>query len=355
MPQAPAPIETHGRGWLRRFGGAATRPIRRTAWRAAQVARHGRPRLLVTYGDGLGDHLLCTALFRELRQRGQRGLWMMSQFPDLFAGNPDIDAVVPPDWRYHELIQAMGARSVMPIYSEIDEKEDRSIPPDRHIITCMCRHLEIGGPVSLRPYVHLTDAEKAQGRIAPNQVAIQSSILAARLPIGNKEWRPQRFAQVVQAARGRYQFVQLGSPDNPPLEGALDLRGKTSLRQTAAILSQSLCFVGLVGFVMHLARAVDCRGVIVFGGREGPWQSGYSCNENLFTPMPCSPCWYWNRCDHGHECMNRIGAAEVVAALDRQAALHGQPLAVDTDVLPEPARRPARASAGRDVALPLSA
>ena len=57
-------------------------------------------------------------------------------------------------------------------------------------------------------------------------------------------------------------------PRYPPLKGALDLRGKTGLREAAAILSNSLVFIGQVGFLMHLARAVDCRSVIVYGGQR---------------------------------------------------------------------------------------
>jgi len=35
---------------------------------------------------------------------------------------------------------------------------------------------------------------------------------------------------------------------------------------------------------MHLARAVDCRAVIVYGGRERPEISGYICNKILSPP-----------------------------------------------------------------------
>jgi ADP-heptose:LPS heptosyltransferase len=113
------------------------------------------------------------------------------------------------------------------------------------------------------------------------------------------------------------------------------LRGKTTIRESAAILSNSMVFVGLVGFLMHLARAVECRSVIVYGGREAPWQSGYSSNENLYTPMHCSPCWLWNRCDYDRECMNLISVEDVTAATERQVARAGQPLVVDSDDLDE--------------------
>ncbi|MEX0774377.1 MAG: glycosyltransferase family 9 protein [Phycisphaeraceae bacterium] len=303
--------------------------------------RYGRPRIILVYGVGLGDHLLCTAVFHELRKRGHRGLWMMSPHNGLFQGNGDIDAVVPDSWRYPDLVQRMGGRSYMPEYGQYDPAEDRSTPIDRHLITRMCQRLDITGEIDLRPYLFLSPQERRRGQLAPKQIAIQSSILSASLPIRNKEWFADRFGALVAELSGAFTFVQVGARTDPPVGAAIDLRGKTDLRQTAAILSQSVVFVGLVGFLMHLARAVDSRAVIVYGGRETPQLSGYPCNENLHTAMPCSPCWYWSRCVHERACMERIGPEPVIAAIHRQAAQFGTPLelARDDPALPLPPSR----------------
>jgi ADP-heptose:LPS heptosyltransferase len=137
------------------------------------------------------------------------------------------------------------------------------------------------------------------------------------MPITTKEWLPERFQQVVDALAGEFTIVQVGTSDHPPLTGVVDLRGKTTIRQTAAVLRHSKVFIGLVGFLMHLARAVNTRSVIVYGGREHPSQSGYAENVNLFTPLECSPCWLWNRCPYDRECMRRISASDVVDAARR--------------------------------------
>lgn len=319
----------------RRLIGRITRPVRRWAWETGHILRHhGSPSTLLVYGNGYGDHLLCTAVFRELKKRGRRRLWMMSGHADLFTGNDDVDAVVPIDWRFPELAQRRGGRSLMPDYARIIEEEDRSIPPTRHIISMMAMQAGITGEIDLRTYLHLTAREREGGRMASRQIAIQSSILSASLPIRNKEWMADRFQAVVDALGHEYTFVQVGMAGDPKLEGVVDLRGKCSVRQTAAVMSQSLAFVGLVGFLMHLARAVDCRSVIVYGGREAPWQSGYSCNENLFTPLPCSPCWLWSKCEFGHRCMKEIEPKQVVTAIENQIGRAGMPLVVDRDVLP---------------------
>ena len=107
----------------------------------------------------------------------------------------------------------------------------------------------------------------------------------------------ERFQEVVDALAGEMEFIQLGSTDDPPLQHARDLRGATGISEAAAILYHARLYVGTVGFLMHVARAVECPSVIVFGGREAPWQSGYVCNRNIYSAVPCAPCWRSNTCD----------------------------------------------------------
>jgi len=127
--------------------------------------------------------------------------------------------------------------------------------------------------------------------------------------------------------------VQIGGSNDLKLEGAMDLRGKTTLRQTAAILANSLVFVGLVGFVMHLARAVDCRSVIIYGGREKPSITGYVANKNLYSQVRCAPCWLRNACEFNHKCMDMVTVEQVIAATADQISRYGTLLEVQTAVV----------------------
>jgi hypothetical protein len=321
-----------GYGIARRLG----RTIKRAARIGSRVARHGWPSVVVYHGHAPGDDLLCTAVLREMRRRWSRRTWVMTAHPSLYEGNRDVDAIVPHTQGLPEFARAFRWTVRHPIYNTYDPETDRDVlvQPGRHIISIMCRAAGICGAIDLRPYIHLSDAERAGGQRVERQVAVQSSGLSASYPMLNKQWFADRFASVVEALRRSYNFVQIGSTADPLLPGVFDLRGKTTLRQSAAVLSASAAFVGNVGFLMHLARAVDCRSVIVYGGREQPSQSGYSCNENLYSPMPCAPCWVRNRCPYDRECMRRIGADAVIAAIERQVARQGTPLGVDIDLLP---------------------
>jgi hypothetical protein len=304
----------------------------------------GLPKVLIFFGYAPGDDLLCTAVLRELRERGQDKLLMISNHPGLFVNNDDatyVRAVTgqhlaagsdPALYRQFARIWRGDFKKI--IYAPFDGM-DRSEPPSRHIVANMCASAGITGSVSVRPYLQLTDDEKGHAAWAADRIVIQSSGMAALRPMANKQWYPERFQAVVDALHGELRFIQLGAFTDPALRNAEDYRAVTSIREAAAILHHARLYVGTVGFLMHLARAVECPGVIVFGGREAPWQSGYVCNFNLFSAVPCAPCWRFNTCDFDRRCMSDISVGDVVSAIRQMVDRPRGPLAVQTVEIPK--------------------
>ena len=293
-------------------------------------ARLGFPRAFFQ-GTGLpGDDLMCSTVFRELKKRGPRSLVAATPHPALFEHNPDVDKIIGHANPRRNHWSRLGLPLVPLTYTTYDPLTDADQPPDEHVLAKMCRLAGLKGKVELRPYLFLTRPEFEAGKIGADQVVIQSNGLAAANAMRNKEWYPQRFQEVCTELRSDLTVVQLGSASDPRLEGAVDLRGKTTLRQSAAILANSLAFVGLVGFMMHLARAVDCRSVILYGGREKPAQTGYVANKNLYSQVRCAPCWLRNPCDFDRKCMDMLTAPQVVAATAEQIGRYGSFLEVQT-------------------------
>jgi len=282
----------------------------------AEIAKARRPRTLVYFGGSPGDDLLCTPILDRLAAAGAGPLWMMSNHPDLFRHNPSVAHVVPFDDALAYALSMLGVRRLRLRYHDYVAADDRSVAPAEHIIRLLARRAGIDpSAVELTPRVYLDEAERSWGRFGDRQIAIQSSTRSAAMPIENKEWFPERFQHVVDTLGGEFTIVQLGAASDPALEGAIDLRGKTTIREAASVLLHSSVFIGLVGFLMHLAKAVDTRSVIVYGGREHPSQSGYSDNVNLYTDLPCAPCWYWNHSPYNRECMRRIRSVDVISAV----------------------------------------
>jgi hypothetical protein len=302
------------------------------ALEAVRVMREAGPvRTLMAFGGAPGDDLLCTVPLRELKRRQPKmQIAMLTRHPALFQGSPDVARVLPKNnYSIEPILRGLGYRCIVPHYTAYDEETDKDRRPEGHILKVMCRQAGIKGDVTVRPYLYLTEAEKQKGKIAARQICVQSSVNGAMFAMKNKEWHIDRMQAAVTALAADCTVIQLGADADTALDHVLDLRGKTTLREAAAILSQSLCFVGLVGFLMHLARAVECRSVIVYGGRELPNESGYVCNTNLTGATECAPCWQHNRCDYNRACMDLITAERVIAATRDLVMRTGTPLEVE--------------------------
>ncbi len=304
-------------------------------WREDRRIRakyHGVRQLVYFGGDGIGDELLLSVPLRELRRRGATGLCVATSRPEFFEYSDDVDSVRPVAHEDVPFLLRVGVRVTQATYVQRQLPPDIDVPPSVHIIGEMCRRCGVKGEIDLRPWLSLTPTEQSAAARWAACIAVQASRKSASLSIGNKEWGFERFQAVVDVLRSSHRIVQIGSPSDPLLRGADDFRGQTA-RASAALLAQARAFLGLVGFPMHLARAVDCPAVIVYGGRERPDQSGYICNENLFTALPCSPCWRWNSCDYDHHCMTEIQPPMVVGAMERLLSRPRGPLAVQRIVL----------------------
>ena len=108
-----------------------------------------------------------------------------------------------------------------------------------------------------------------------------------------KWWDAARYQQVVDHFRGRIQFVQVGEDHHhhPALDGVIDLRGQTTLRQLVRLMYHAEGAISAVSLLMHLAAAVEVKPgmplnrpcVVVAGGREPPHFTAYPHHQFIHT------------------------------------------------------------------------
>ncbi len=301
--------------------GAFRRAYRRVYWARTDLPRWrelARIRTLVYLGGGgIGDSLNCSAVVHELNRREPGSVSLMTPHPELYRGDPGIRSLHAYDYGLVESLRRWQRRVVHPVYRIPQEQPPRVPMPADHVVAQLCRSAGLTGGVDLRPYYHFQTGEKERFASYAGAVVVQSSCLNARHTLPAKNWPIERMQQVVDALRPHHRLVQTGHRDDLVLRGVEDLRGTLALREVAALLAQARFFVGLVGFLMHLARAVGTRAVIVYGGREHPLQSGYVANENLVGVAACAPCGIDDECRIGHGCMQQILPAHVLAAVGR--------------------------------------
>ena len=99
---------------------------------------------------------------------------------------------------------------------------DTRDPPPDPILAYLCRLAGVTGRVALRPYITLSESEHACGAPYRGCIAVQSSGLGAGVLMLNKQWFPERFAEVAAHLLEHHPVVQVGLPDRPP--GPLHLR-----------------------------------------------------------------------------------------------------------------------------------
>jgi ADP-heptose:LPS heptosyltransferase len=108
-----------------------------------------------------------------------------------------------------------------------------------------------------------------------------------------KWWDAQRYQRVVDHFRGRIQFVQVGEAhhNHPPLDGVVDLRGRTSLRELIRLMHHAQGALSAVSLLMHLTAAVAVKPgmpqnrpcVVIAGGREPPHFTAYPHHQFIHT------------------------------------------------------------------------
>ena len=100
----------------------------------------------------------------------------------------------------------------------------------------------------------------------------------------------------------------------------LNLAGRTTLRDLIAIFPECSAAFGPDSGPMHIAAAVGCPVVSLWGStapeRSAPW----GCDTFAIAgAIPCHPC-YLRQCPIGRECMRRISPEQVSAMIRRALA-----------------------------------
>ena len=144
-----------------------------------------------------------------------------------------------------------------------------------------------------------------------------------------KIWPRERWETLGRdLAAGDFRILLFGSADEAELcseleaaigPAAVSFAGRSSLRQSAALLSRCAYAVCNDTGVMHLSAAVGTRTIGIFGSTNPvwtrPWGEGHTV---IYSAEPCSPC-YGRRCRFGHyRCLETISAAVVREAIDKE-------------------------------------
>lgn len=140
-----------------------------------------------------------------------------------------------------------------------------------------------------------------------------------------KAWPADRFAALADVLYERgFQAVLVGSRDEHSVETEilhaaqrplLSLVGKTSLLELASLMTHCRLFIGNDAGPMHMAAAVGCPVVALFGpSNPAVWGPRGQSTKTIYKGLDCRECFHPG-CSRGEQsCMNLISVREVLEA-----------------------------------------
>jgi ADP-heptose:LPS heptosyltransferase len=279
---------------------------RRKPWQRARLT-------CLSYGGGVGDELMCTPVFREIRRRNPAcQITFLSRFPELFAGNPNFTVQPRPSNPADIPVDALSL-TYGPVH-----------PPRRPIPSMLaeCAGLILNDPHDFRPdppKVEPSHTLRAALAIIPAPRVLIQPLGSKWAP--NKNWPREHWETLIPMLTERFEVIEVGSEPLFPGDAALrfgprfrTFAGTTSVAEFAWLISQATLFIGPVSGGMHLAAAYGVPALIVFGGYESPTGLPYSNTTPFYTPEPCAPCWLPTNCPYALKCQHKILPSTIFAA-----------------------------------------
>lgn len=163
-------------------------------------------------------------------------------------------------------------------------------------------------------------------RQAVEQLLPPGNPFAVLLPATNwptKRWPIENFAALIEPLRERFglESVVAGGSDAaelaPQLPGAINLAGKTTLRQLVALLERADLVIANDTGPMHIASALGRPLVAMFGPTSpvltGPYQR---LDSVIRFNLSCSPC-FSRTCSH-RSCLRWLGVRPVLDLAEEQ-------------------------------------
>lgn len=124
-----------------------------------------------------------------------------------------------------------------------------------------------------------------------------------------KNWSQSNWLGLIQNLKSKFSIIHIGDDREPIFDSVVRFAGKTTIRESAALLSLCDLFVGPDSLLMHIANGLDIPSIIIFGGSRPVECFGYNENINLSSSTDCSPCWMhkgYESCNENMKCMTHI-------------------------------------------------
>lgn len=345
-------------------------------------------KILIRTPNHLGDCIMALPMINEAREAypgAQISILVPEHLAELFYSNPAIDEILTVPAKYvHGLTAVMKIKDIISPHKfdigyilppsfgaasgfKLGGVEERVgyIADGRRLL--LSKPLPLPAPLNsehrsevyfnllrrgsgadiayVKPKLFLADQDIERGRNLLASFGIEAdtpyAIVAFRAVAESRRWGTEKYLDLIEELIDRFKLrvVLVGSADDRPTgeemvkvlddERVVNLAGKTSLREAAAICSTARIFVGNDSGPAHLAAAVGVP-VVVLSGADDPKETSpiSSAKQIVYLDhLECISC-RKNKCplkgDEYMRCMNDI-SVEMVTGRIRELLTPGEP------------------------------
>ena len=297
---------------------------------------------------GYGGALIWTGLARNLKnkypaqkivfvyEKSLQDFIFRKHYPDhiVYKNNKDINCMVDDiTWRLKKWaftsdnVIVVDMRNPACRYHEKDTENRIFYKTGRHAIQIACDVYGIPD-AKLRPQICLTAEEidnansllRTHGLSKNQYICIEPH--AKKGLTSNQAWFWGNWRGLVKLLNKyiadnhlSYKLVQVGVATDKVLNGVIDLTGKTSFKETAEILKNSITFISYMGGLVHLSKAVGKRNIVLLSAWEPLELASYPDDINFYTDIDCKSCGLKIPCPNNRKCMKAITPEQVFEAL----------------------------------------
>lgn len=241
-------------------------------------------------GFGLGDIVLLTALARDL----------VETYPDRF--DLEVNTNFRPAWFNNPYVRQAADSHIVTTKKVVHINYTHGIRRSQqgeklHFINAFHDDFSRQTGIKVQPLkphgdLHLTEEEKANRKIAYPYWLI---LAGGKNDMTVKHWAKEKYQRTVDYLLvHNIRCVQAGSDERRhlhiPLHNCLSMVGKTpDMRQFFSLIYHAEGVICGITSAMHIAACFNKPAVIIAGGREEPWFSGYTnAYKSLYGPQ-CLP------------------------------------------------------------------
>lgn len=272
------------------------------------------------HGSAIGDTLVMTGVVRCIAtELGCRVIVYVKQNDEIFLHNPHIlfcRSYEKMNRLEKTLIKSgldiLHGSHIAKYHPQMRDVHEHLLNNREHAIITNSRHIPGLQYRSLQTEISFSreESERMEHRFAlpPSYAVVKPT--GKTSVTSKKEWGMENFQAVIDAFP-EVAWVQPGAPDEPLLDGVIDLRGKTTLRELFYLIANARFTLAIEGLYNHIGGAFTQPSFVVYSGYFFPEAFAYDNTVAIIqNDLPdCSPCFVDGLRDcpiPGKPCMSRL-------------------------------------------------